>query len=254
MTSALASTDIESARQLLRDARHAVVFSGAGISTPSGIPDFRSKGSGMWESVDPMEVATRSTFLSNPQKFWDWKHPLMLKMWDARPNPAHKALAQLESAGYVRAVITQNIDGLHQRAGSHQVFPVHGSIDEMVCLGCRSRFPSRMFESLLRSGSEMPTCKNCRQVLKPDIVLFQENLPAGVWEASEKQCARADVIMVVGSSLEVWPAAYLPEMAVDNGAKLIIVNLSATHLDSRATILLQSDLALALPAITAGLV
>ena len=254
MTSAPASTEIESARHLLRHARHAVVFSGAGISTPSGIPDFRSKGSGMWETIDPMEVASRSTFLNDPKKFWDWKRPLLLKMWDSRPNLAHTALAQMESAGFVRAVITQNIDGLHQRAGSHQVFPVHGSIDEMVCLNCRCRFPSRMFESLLRAGKEMPLCSNCRHVLKPDIVLFQENLPPKTWEAAEKHCTRADVILVVGSSLEVWPAAHLPEIAVENGAKLIIINLSATHLDPRAAIRISLDLAQALPAISAGLI
>jgi len=254
MSSATAPTGIENARQLLQTARHAVVFSGAGLSTPSGIPDFRSKGSGMWERFDPMEVASLTTFRTNPQKFWDWKRPLMLSIWDAQPNAAHFALAQLEAAGFIQAVITQNIDGLHQRAGSRRVFPVHGSVDQMTCLHCQKYYPSRNFEDVLRTTQDMPRCPACQTILKPDIVLFQEMLPRDIWESAEKHCTRADVIFVVGSSLEVWPASSLPELAVEAGAKLVIINLSSTHMDDRAAVCLPVDVAQALPAIAAGLI
>jgi NAD-dependent deacetylase len=201
-----------------------------------------------------MEVASLTTFRSDPQKFWDWKRPFMLTIWDAQPNAAHTALAQLEAAGIIQAVITQNIDGLHQRAGSRHVLPVHGSVDEMVCLHCHKKTPSRDFEHLLRAGQEMPRCPACQRVLKPNIVLFQEMLPSDIWESAERHCARADVILVVGSSLAVYPAAYLPEMAVEAGAKLILINFSATHLDDRAEVRLPMDAAAALPAIADGLV
>lgn len=245
---------VAQARTLLQNAHHAVVFSGAGLSTPSGIPDFRSQGSGLWERSDPMKVASLTTFRLRPQDFWDWKRPLLLAIWDAQPNPAHTALAQMEAKGVIHAVITQNIDGLHQRAGSRCVLPVHGDVNQMTCPRCRRQMPSREFEGLLRSGSDMPRCPACQAILKPDIVLFEEQLPQDIWKAAERHCAQADVILVVGSSLAVWPAASLPELAVENGAKLILVNLSATHLDADAAVLLPVDVALALPAIAEGLV
>jgi NAD-dependent deacetylase len=247
------AADIASAQALLQSARHAVVFSGAGMSTPSGIPDFRSHGSGLWQHSDPMKVASLTTFRLHPQDFWDWKRPLLLSIWDAQPNAAHIALAQMEARGYLKALITQNIDGLHERAGSRCVLPVHGTVDQMTCRRCHKRIPSRDFEAQLRAGREMPRCSVCQTVLKPDIVLFEERLPQDIWETAESHCSQADVILVVGSSLAVWPAASLPELAVENGAKLIIVNLTPTHLDQAAAVHLAADVAVALPAIAEGL-
>lgn len=241
---------INLARRFIHESRHLVAFTGAGISTPSGIPDFRSKGTGLWERYDPMEVASLTTFRTAPSRFWDWKRNLMRQIWQAQPNPAHQALAQLEARGSLAAVITQNIDGLHQRAGSHTVLELHGTVETMTCPACRKQVPSSLYRKLIEESDEMPRCKSCGAIMKPDVVLFEENLPPKVWRAAEDHCVRADVILVAGSSLEVWPAATLPELAVSNGARLIIANLSPTFLDSRAEVLLPFDVAEALPLIS----
>jgi NAD-dependent deacetylase len=250
MTSDDNSEKINLARQMVKEARHLVVFTGAGISTPSGIPDFRSKGSGLWEKSDPMEVASLSTFRSDPKRFWDWKRPLLRQIWQAKPNAAHFALAELEKTGRLKAIVTQNIDGLHQKAGTKTVLELHGSVETMSCQGCGRQFPSAQFQTMIEQTEEMPRCARCGEVMKPDIVLFEEMLPQTVWNAAEKHCARADVLIVIGSSLEVWPAAALPEKALLNGAHLIIVNLTPTHLDPRAKIILPKDAAVMLPLIS----
>lgn len=238
---------LKTAAGLLRLARHAVVFTGAGISTPSGIPDFRSAGSGLWERYDPMEVASLATFRSHPKRFYDWLRPLLQGSWAAQPNPAHVALAELEAGGILKAVITQNIDNLHQRAGSQNVYEVHGSLRTMTCLHCHKTFPSDQYLDQLKEDDGMPHCQHCLRVLKPDITLFGEMLPEDIWAGAEAHCAKADVVLVAGSSLEVWPAAALPAMAVEQGAHLIINNLTDTPLDSKAEILLPVNVAEALP-------
>lgn len=248
---------LDQAAALLREARHAVAFTGAGISTPSGIPDFRSQGSGLWERHNPMEVASLEVFQRRPERFYDWLRPLLQGIWSSQPNPAHLALAQLESDGILKAVITQNIDDLHQRAGSKNIFEVHGSLRTMTCARCRITYPSEQFKADLAGTSQdpgaqvhasrMPHCPTCESVLKPDITLFGEMLPAGTWQQAEAHCLQADVILVAGSSLEVWPAASLPELAVEHGAHLIINNLSPTHLDLQADVLLPGDVADILP-------
>jgi NAD-dependent deacetylase len=242
-------SSLEQARKIIRQARHLVAFTGAGISTPSGIPDFRSKGSGMWERYDPIETASLTTFRTNPQRFWDWKRPLMLRMWDAQPNPAHQALAQAEQEGILKAVVTQNIDALHQRAGSKNVFELHGTIDTIHCPRCRTGWKSIEFRPILEQEGAMPRCPTDQAVLKPDVVLFEEALPQVAWREAERHSRLADVMLVVGSSLGVYPAAYLPEFALQGGARLILVNLSPTHLDSEATVCLPFDVATTLPAI-----
>jgi NAD-dependent deacetylase len=244
---------VNRAREILRNARHAVAFTGAGISTPSGIPDFRSKNTGMWEHDNPMETASLTIFRSNPQRFWDWKRPLMLRMWAAQPNPAHLALASLERAGILKAVITQNIDGLHQRAGSQQVFEVHGTIETIHCPHCQRRWPSLDFKTILEEDGAMPRCPKDQTVLKPDVVLFEEALPQHVWQESEAHCVRADVMLVVGSSLEVYPAGYIPGFAAGHGASVIVANLSPTYVDPDAAVLLPYDVAVTLPAIAENL-
>jgi NAD-dependent deacetylase len=246
-------TALQTAAALLRSAQHAVVFTGAGISTPSGIPDFRSHGTGLWERDNPMEVASLGVFQSRPERFYGWLRPLLQSIWAASPNPAHTALAQLEAAGMVKAVITQNIDNLHQRSGSRNIYEVHGSLRSMTCPRCHATYPSEQFRAQIESAgqgpADLPHCPNCARVLKPDIVLFGENLPFDTWSEAEEHCRQADLILVAGSSLEVWPAASLPETAVENGARLIINNLSPTHLDGRADVLLPANVADILPKI-----
>lgn len=243
----LLENKLQTAADLLRSARHAVVFTGAGISTPSGIPDFRSANTGLWERFDPMQVASLEVFRSRPQRFYNWLRPLLQGIWSVQPNAAHQALARLEEAGVIKAVITQNIDDLHQRAGSHHVYEVHGSLRTMTCNHCRETYPADQFQEQLNAADLMPHCPGCQRILKPDITLFGEMLPMQVWEEAEQHCKRADVILVAGSSLEVWPAASLPDLAVERGAKLIINNLSPTYLDSSAAVLLPHDVAEAIP-------
>jgi NAD-dependent deacetylase len=243
------ASSIASAAAILKEARHAVAFTGAGISTPSGVPDFRSKNSGMWEKYNPMEVASIGSFRATPDRFYDWLRPLLHLSLTVAPNAAHIALAQLEAAGILKAVITQNIDDLHQRAGSRSVYEVHGSLRTMTCPGCDAVYPSGQFLELVQEGKELPKCPKCKKVLKPDITLFGEMLPADTWAAAEAHCRKADVVLVAGSSLSVWPASALPEMGVQNGAHLIINNLTSTHLDSSADVLLPVNVAEALPKI-----
>jgi NAD-dependent deacetylase len=252
---ALQEQALQQAADLLRKAQHAVVFTGAGFSTPSGIPDFRSQNTGLWQRFDPMEVASIGAFQSHPEKFYGWLRPLLLQIWAASPNPAHLALAQLEASGFIQAVITQNIDDLHQRAGSQHVYEVHGSLHTMTCPTCETTYPSEQFRAALEDPDQLPRCPRCQQsrshatILKPDITLYGEMLPEDVWSEAETHCIQSDLIIVAGSSLEVWPAASLPELALENGARLILINLSPTFLDEKADVRIPANVAAALPAL-----
>ena len=234
---------------LLRGARQAVAFTGAGISTPSGIPDFRSS-TGLWQQYDPLEVASIGAFRRDPARFYAWIRPLARDILQARPNPAHRALAQLEQAGRLHAVITQNIDGLHQQAGSRRVIEVHGGLQRMVCLDCGWRGPAAPFLTpAFLEGDALPRCPRCEAVLKPDATLFGEALPAAAWRAAQEAVQQADVVLVAGSSLEVLPAGHLPAQAYRNGAAVIIVNLQPTFMDVHAAAVLRGDVAQVLPAL-----
>jgi len=240
---------IEEAAKMIREANYAVALTGAGISTPSGIPDFRSPQTGLWMRDNPMEVASWSAFRYHPQKFFNWLHPLAEKSWYAQPNPAHYALAQMERAGLIRSVITQNIDGLHQKAGSINVIEVHGSLRTLSCLNCRRHFETQAFIEPFLKDKQLPRCPNCRAILKPDIVLFEELLPTDAWERAQAACENADLILVIGSSLEVMPAASLPLYTLEHGGKLIINTLSPTYLDHEAALLLRQDVTEVMPKI-----
>ncbi|MHB8134052.1 MAG: SIR2 family NAD-dependent protein deacylase [Anaerolineaceae bacterium] len=228
--------------QLINNCRHVIVFSGAGISTPSGIPDFRSQNTGLWTKNDPMEVASLTTFLTNPFAFFDWFHPLAKSIFDAKPNIAHYTLAKLEESSKIKAVITQNIDMLHQRAGSKKVIEVHGSIEYFSCLRCsfKTNYKSAIIQAFLQD-SIIPKCPHCHSYLKPGVILFEELLPELAWEQAYTQCSLTDLILTIGTSLEVYPANLLPEFAISNHAKLIINTLSKTPLDSKAEIVINID-------------
>jgi len=242
---------IQKAAGLIARSRHAVVLTGAGISTPSGIPDFRSARTGLWTHTDPMKVASLTAFRYHPEQFYNWLRPLLEQIWAAKPNPAHQALAQLENQGYLKAIITQNIDGLHQRAGSHNVLEVHGSLMTFSCVSCQTTSPSENMLQDLLNKELLPRCQRCRSILKPDIILYEEMLPEDIWMESEAHARQADLFIVAGSSLEVIPAAFLPQYALDCGARLVINNFSATHLDPEAALLLPGDVAEVLPQIAA---
>ena len=240
---------IRRAIEIIRAAQSGVVFSGAGISTPSGIPDFRSPGSGLWTRYDPMEVGSLSAFRHNPEKFFEWFQPLAQTIYEARPNPAHYAVAQLQKAGFIQEIITQNIDGLHWRSGSTSVLEIHGTLQTMTCTCCYRKYPSEEFIEQYINFGQIPYCPICTRILKPDVILFEEQLPQKVWKSAKEACLNCEVIIVVGSSLEVVPAANLPYLAVENQAQLIIVNEMKTYLDDRAEIIIHGDVAKYLPLI-----
>ena len=249
--SAVILRDIRCAADIIRGAKRTVALTGAGISTPSGIPDFRSVHGGLWEQYDPFEVASLSAFRYHPEKFYNWIKPLAQKMHHASPNPAHLALARLEQKGFMKATVTQNIDGLHQRAGAKNVVEVHGSMEKLTCVGCYRKYASADFETPFFERGEIPHCPRCGHILKPDAVLFGEQLPVRTWLAAQEACSHCDLMMVAGSSLEVLPVAGLPMRALENGAHLIVVNNTATYIDVRADFVFTNDVVDIIPRIVA---
>ncbi len=241
--------NIRGAADLLRTAKYAVALTGAGISTPSGIPDFRSPDCGLWDKVSPLEVASLFSFRTRPQAFYDWIRPLAETMLRAQPNPAHLALSRLEQRGRLHCVITQNIDMLHTRAGSQYVVEVHGHMREMTCISCYTVYEATGFiEPFLVTG-EIPRCPGCAGVLKPNVILFGEQLPVKELNAARRAALRCDVMLVAGSSLEVAPACDLPVVAQQQGAAVILINHDTTPVDSIAQITIRDDVALVLPQI-----
>jgi len=238
--------DYKLAADLLRQARHAVAFTGAGISTPSGIPDFRTPGEGLWEKADPMKVASIHTFRRAPEIFYSWVRPLIDTLNAAEPNQAHSALAELERSGRLKAVITQNIDGLHQRAGSHEVLELHGHLRTMTCLDCFRNWPTEDALDAVRGG-DVPRCRICGGVVKPDAILFGEQLPSSVFIAGMEHVRRADLILVIGSSLVIMPAAKLPALVHAKGGNVLIFNREATYADAFAAAVFRDDAAEVLP-------
>jgi NAD-dependent deacetylase len=242
-----AMDQIERAARMLVDARYASALTGSGFSTPSGIPDFRSPGSGLWEQADPFKVATIWAFRHEPQAFYNWVRPLVRTIFGAEPNPAHVALAALEGMGILKAVITQNIDGLHQRADSQVVYEVHGHLRQATCIRCYDKISTEtLIHTFLETG-EPPRCEKCGGVMKPDAILFGEQLPAQPWNAARRVARESDVMIVAGSSLEVAPVGDVPVLTKERGGKLIFVNLGPTHLDEMADILIRADVAEIMP-------
>lgn len=235
------------AAEIIRSSRRGVVLTGAGISTPSGIPDFRSEDHGLWQNSDPFEVASLSAFRYHPEKFFEWIRPLARQIYEAEPNPAHRAISRLEQTGHIHAVITQNIDGLHQRAGSGLVFEIHGSLDTLTCVSCYRKFDGREHQKAYFARGVIPRCPGCGHILKPDVVLFGEQLPVRPWLQAQEAVRTCDLMIVAGSSLEVLPVAGLPLQALDHGAHLIVINKSRTYIDIRADMVFDDDVVDVLP-------
>jgi NAD-dependent deacetylase len=242
-------TAIEFAADLFRQSKHAVVLTGAGLSTPSGIPDFRSTGTGLWAKDEPMEVASLSAFRTAPERFFQWFRPLASQIFNARPNLAHWALAELEKAGHIDSIITQNIDTLHQKAGSKAVIEMHGTMQTLTCTQCYHQVEAVQYLALFVETGAIPLCPKCSHVLKPDVILFGEQLPQTAWFKAQRAARQCDLMLVVGSSLEVLPVAGLPMQALDRGAHLIIVNNTQTYLNARADVVILEDAAVTIPAI-----
>lgn len=235
--------DTERLAQLIIESKKVVVFTGAGISTESGIPDFRGPG-GIWSRYDP-EDFTIQKFLSSPaarKTIWKMSAESGL-LTEAEPNPAHYAIAELYQLSKLDCVITQNIDNLHQKAGvpADKVFELHGNTRWAVCLSCRRRFPMPEVLQKIKEGIEVPDCPDCQGILKPGAVFFGEALPQETLREATRRSQNCDLFIVIGSTLVIYPAAYMPTYAREAGARLAIVNLTPTPLDHYATVVIQGE-------------
>ncbi|MDJ0756366.1 MAG: NAD-dependent deacylase [Ardenticatenaceae bacterium] len=238
---------IRRANDILSTARSAVALTGAGVSTPSGIPDFRSPESGFWTMNNPMDVASLPGFKRQPESFYKWVRPLIDLSLSAIPNPAHYALRDLELHGPLSGIITQNIDWLHTQAGSKTVYEVHGHMREMHCLVCGAETPAEKHLRQLSEAGILPVCQSCGSIIKPKLILFGEMLPYDILLNAEKLANQCDAMIIAGSSLSVAPANELPWLARRNNAKIIIVNLTPTHMDDFADVVIRGDVAEVLP-------
>jgi len=225
--------------ELIRANQPCVALTGAGVSTESGIPDFRSA-NGIWARYDPLEYASIEAFRRDPLKVWDFYAKRLGVLAEAEPNAAHRALAALEAGGLVDAVVTQNVDRLHHLAGSRDVVEVHGSIRTSSCLGCGTQLQFKEVVALLEH-EPAPPCPRCGAIVKPDVVMFGELLPPGTIERATELAQNARLLLVVGSSLEVWPVAGLPQETLDRGGLLAIVNRDPTPYDERAAVVLHDS-------------
>lgn len=232
---------------LVRERGPCVVLTGAGMSTESGIPDFRSA-DGIWAEVDPFEVASIEAFTRDPVRVWRWYGPRIRALLAAEPNAGHAALAALERSGHVATVVTQNIDTLHTRAGSADVVEVHGSIRSSQCLACGQSEPLERVLAQLETA-EAPLCPTCGAILKPGVVMFGELLPPAAIARAERLAAEASLLLVVGSSLQVWPVAGLPEHTLAGGGALAIVNREPTPYGGQAALWIRDSAAEALAAV-----
>jgi NAD-dependent deacetylase len=238
---------------LIRSSRSVVALTGAGISVPSGIPDFRSPETGLWANVDPMAVAHIEVFNRDPQRFWQFYGPRFQTLEDKLPNRAHEALVRLERAGLLGAVITQNIDRLHARAGSRELVEVHGTIARSSCLRCGASYELAEVRARHAAAADgVPRC-DCRAPLKPDVVLFGEYLPADALDRAERLAQEAELMLCIGSSLEVYPVAQLPAMTLAAGGRIAILTLGPTPYDRRATIRMSGDIVAALDCVLRAL-
>jgi NAD-dependent deacetylase len=237
--------------ELIRERQPCVVLTGAGVSTESGIPDFRSP-TGLWAKVDPLEYGSIEAFRRDPLKVWSFYKPRVAMLTEAVPNPAHEALAELEELGFVEAVVTQNIDLLHERAGSREVVEVHGSIRTSSCPGCGRRYELPRVLELLEEA-DAPFCPSCGEILKPDVVFFGELLPADAIDRAYELARRARLLLVVGSALEVYPVAGLPLETIGTGGQLAIVNRGPTGFDAQASLKIDGSAAEVLPQVVGAL-
>jgi NAD-dependent deacetylase len=245
-----AAVGVDRAGRLLARAERIVVFSGAGVSTESGIPDFRSPG-GLWSRYDPRQLGFRRYVADPGTRRLAWRLRRELHHLDARPNPAHLACVRLAEAGRLAGVITQNIDGLHTDAGlpADLVCEVHGTGRQFVCLACGDRGPMGEAVARVEAGEEDPACRRCGGIIKAATVSFGQRIPPEVWARAEALTASCDAFVAVGSSLVVQPAAGLPRQASRRGASLVIVNREPTPLDELADAFLHGEAGTLLPAL-----
>ncbi len=226
--------------KMIMSSKKTMVLTGAGLSTESGIPDFRSPGTGLWEKIDPMEALSTDVLYGNPEKFYKVGFKILTGMKGAKPNDAHRILAKMEEEGFIDGVITQNIDNLHYEAGSKNIMEVHGHIRTGHCVKCNKTYPFSVMEEKVNSGEIPPLC-TCGSMIRPDVILFGDSLPE-CFNKAWRLCQQSDLLIVVGSSLQVGPVNYLPSLV----KRLIIINIGETMYDRRADILCRQKASTAL--------
>lgn len=246
------ASKVERLAELIRESSCTVVLTGAGVSVPSGIPDFRTPETGLWANVDPMEVAHIDVFERDPARFWSYYRPRFQSLGDKKPNPAHAALAELERKGLVEGVITQNIDRLHRAAGSRNVIEVHGSIETSSCTRCATSFELEQVDELFDADG-VAICSSCRGAVKPDVVLFGELLPEAAMVRARDLAERAELMLCVGSSLAVHPVSGLPQLTLERGGRLAIVTKGPTPYDADAELKLDGEVVEELGSVLAAL-
>ncbi|MFX1485235.1 MAG: NAD-dependent deacetylase [Promethearchaeota archaeon] len=229
---------IKQAKELVSKSKKITALTGAGISVDSGIPDFRSEG-GLWERYDPHEYATIESFMRNPTKFWTMGRELAETILKAEPNSAHEGLVKLEQDGKLIGIITQNIDNLHQVAGSENVVELHGNYLRAYCIECNAEYVGETVHKSVVNGEIPPRCEKCNGILKSEAILFGEPLPETAMSKAAKLCRTTDLMLVIGTSLTIYPAAFLPQLAKNSGAKIILVNLEGINRDSVADIVIR---------------
>ncbi len=243
------SDAIERARKLVSRSNKITALTGAGISVDSGIPDFRSEG-GLWERYDPHEYATIESFMQNPTKFWTMGREIAETILQAKPNSAHIGLAKLESIKKLIGVITLNIDNLHQAAGSKQIVELHGNYLRAYCIECNKEFVGESVHQSVVNGEIPPKCDVCRGVLKSEAILFGEPLPENAMKEAIDLCRQTDLMLVIGTSLTIYPAAFLPQLAKNAGAKIILINLEGSNRDDVADIVIRGRATEIIPKLT----
>lgn len=248
----MSATSIEQAAQMILDSSSTVALTGAGVSTKSGIPDFRSPG-GLWTKVDPMKFASVNGFLSDPKAWWEMALKLAPVILNAKPNPAHTKLAELERMDKLDLVITQNVDGLHQRAGSQNVIEVHGSLSSGTCTVCHIKVDRKHLEKTIKKRQIPVMCPACGSLIKLDAVFFGEALPQKELAIAVESAKQCQLMLAVGSSLLVYPVASLPTIAFQSGAQLIIINEEPTPFDQSADLVFNAEAGDTLTAIVEAL-
>ena len=243
------NTKIKKFAQLILDAQNIVALTGAGMGTESGIADFRSPGTGLWEKVNPDEFASIHSYVSNPKKNLNFMLELGMAIFKAKPNKGHKALTKLQKLGKLVGILTQNIDGLHQKAHSKNVVELHGTAYEAICMSCGNIYPITIMIDQVKSGRYSPLCKACNGLLKPNAIFFGESLRSEILSQADRLIEECDLLIVLGSSLLVYPVAFYPRKALSLGAKLAIINIQETDIDASADVVIHEKIGDVLPLI-----
>lgn len=241
---------IQKIAQLITNSENIIALTGAGMSTESGIPDFRSPGTGLWEKVNPDEFASIHSYVSDTGKNLKFMLDMGMQIFKSKPNKGHKSLTKLQKLGKLNGVLTQNIDGLHKRAKTENVIELHGTAHEAICMRCHAIYPiTKLINQVLKSISRSPSCEACNGLLKPNAIFFGEPLHSETLSQADKMIEKCDLLIVLGSSLLVYPVAFYPRKALANGSKLVIINIQETDMDDHAEVVIHERIGEVMPKI-----